>query len=371
MLKDLRKVIYYMLIGANIATIGLMALTGFSDRFSPDAHPLLSVIGLGFPVFLLINLTFLVFWVLFKFRTALVPMAGFIACLQPIRTYAPVNLNTRAPEDCLTIMSYNVYLFAGWATPKGEKNEIADYICRSGADIVCLQEGAYHEIQGEDVHQKLKSIYQYCDTADKDRSNSILAIFSKHPIIKRERIKYESLNNHSIAHWLKIGEDTVIVVNNHLETNGLTEEAKSGFKSIISGNLLNSSAKNHSKLLIEQLTEATRRRMRQADKVAEFIRAHKNEKIILCGDFNDNPISYAHRTIAKELNDCYIASGNGPGFSFHENFMYVRIDNIMCSSHWQPYNCFVDKSIGMSDHYPIVCKLALKTEENQEKHPTE
>jgi UDP-2,3-diacylglucosamine pyrophosphatase LpxH len=59
----------------------------------------------------------------------------------------------------------------------------------------------------------------------------------------------------------------------------------------------------------------------------------------------------------KELTDCYVATANGPGISYHYNAFYVRIDNIMCSDHWKPYECKVDNSISASDHYPIVCKL--------------
>ena len=83
--------------------------------------------------------------------------------------------------------------------------------------------------------------------------------------------------------------------------------------------------------------------------------------MILCGDFNDSPISYAHRTLDKVLTDCYVATGNGPGISYHHNAIFVRIDNIMCSSHWTPYGCKVDRSARHSDHYPIYCWLKRKT----------
>ncbi|MBN2917310.1 MAG: endonuclease/exonuclease/phosphatase family protein, partial [Prevotella sp.] len=97
----------------------------------------------------------------------------------------------------------------------------------------------------------------------------------------------------------------------------------------------------------------------EAEAVAKYIQQHKEQSIILCGDFNDGPISYAHRTIAKDLTDCYIASGNGPGISYHHGGFFVRIDNIMCSDDWEPYECKVDDKIAVSDHYPIICKLKM------------
>ena len=55
-----------MIVGANVATIVLMLLVGYSDRLDPTVHPILSCLGLIFPVFLLLNLCFLIFWALFS-----------------------------------------------------------------------------------------------------------------------------------------------------------------------------------------------------------------------------------------------------------------------------------------------------------------
>ena len=65
MLKKLKTVTLQMIGGANIATIVTMWLVGYSDRLNPASHPILSTAGLVFPVFLLINLGFLIFWIFF------------------------------------------------------------------------------------------------------------------------------------------------------------------------------------------------------------------------------------------------------------------------------------------------------------------
>ena len=101
------------------------------------------------------------------------------------------------------------------------------------------------------------------------------------------------------------------------------------------------------------------RRAPQADAVATFVKKHldKNIPVILCGDFNDNPISYSYYTISKVLNDSYKSSGNGIGWTYNENRMYFRIDHIFASNEFEPYGAKVDKSIKNSDHYPIYCWL--------------
>ena len=142
-----------------------------------------------------------------------------------------------------------------------------------------------------------------------------------------------------------------------LETTGLSVEDKSNFKSMVKGKLEGAEAKKASYHLIDKLGEASVKRAPQAEAVARYLSKHLGRSIILCGDFNDGPISYAHHVISKHLTDCYVESGNGPGLSYHKGGMYVRIDNIMCSSDWQPFECKVDSKIKDSDHYPIFCWL--------------
>jgi hypothetical protein len=58
MIKKLKKITFQMVAGANVATILLMFLVGFSDHLNPVSHPSLSNLGLAFPVFLFINFGF-------------------------------------------------------------------------------------------------------------------------------------------------------------------------------------------------------------------------------------------------------------------------------------------------------------------------
>ena len=94
--------------------------------------------------------------------------------------------------------------------------------------------------------------------------------------------------------------------------------------------------------------------------MASYLKHYGKMSKIVCGDFNDGPISYAHRTIAKGLTDCFVSSGNGFGISYHHSGFFVRIDNILCSDDWEPYECKVDDKIAVSDHYPIICKLKMR-----------
>lgn len=360
MARQLRTLALRLLAGANVGTILLLLLVGYSDHIHPDHHPLLATTGLLFPLFLLANGAFLLFWLLAKRRYALLPVAGFLLAFVPTRTYSPLNLPRSAPKDAIKVLSYNVWLFAGWEVNDSTASPILDYICQSGADIVCLQEATACEIGQERIDAALNPVYAYHDTLAISPSADVVAVYTRYPIVGKERVPIVSKGNICGAFRLKVGADTVLVLNAHLETTGLSYKEKETFGHIVRGDLTADSASHSSRRLADKLGRASRRRASQAEVVADYVRRHKGTPVILCGDFNDGPISYTHHTIACELTDCYVATGNGPGFSYHASHLAVRIDNIMCSNHFVPYECRVDRSIDTSDHYPMTCRLKMR-----------
>ena len=355
MLVKLKRITVQLLMGANLSTILLMLFIGYSDRFDPTKHQLLANAGLVFPVVLVVNFAFLVFWLCTKKRVAWLPFVGYVVCYGPIRAYCPVNIPQDVPPQSVKVMSYNVWSFAGWERHANGKFPILEYIKAQHPDLLCLQEAMTYEIGQARVDSVLDKLFAYKDTLKFSAQSDVIAVYSKYPILAHERIAYPSRGNLSGAFYIKMGRDTVLVINNHLETTGLSNEDKREFRSMMKGKLDGSAAKRTSYRLIDKLGEASSKRAVQANAVAKYVNSHLDHSIILCGDFNDPPISYAHHTIGQHLTDCYIAAGNGPGVSYHKAGMYVRIDHIMVTPDWKPYRCVVDNRIKTSDHYPIIC----------------
>ncbi|MDD5862517.1 MAG: endonuclease/exonuclease/phosphatase family protein [Prevotella sp.] len=342
--------------GANIGTIVMMVVTGYSDRLNPVDHPILSTLGLSFPVFLFLNLLFLVFWLFFRKRGAWIPIIGMLLAYGPVRTYCPVNFSPEHPDSCIQILSFNTNNF-GAGYHEGEvQMDLVNYIARSQADIVCLQES---QLGRAEIDAVLDSAYAYHDSILTPRylKADVSVIYSKYPIIKKQLIPYASRGNCSGAFFLKIDGDTVIVINNHLETTGLSNTVGDGFKKMIKGDENINQSRHTSRLILSQLAQSCKIRGPQADSVHAFIERHRRYPLIVCGDFNDSPISYAHRTIGRGLTDCYVTTATGPGISYHLNGFFVRIDHIFCNRFFKPYECRVDTKMKDSDHYPIRCWL--------------
>lgn len=347
-----------MIVGANVASILVMLLIGHADLLQPVNFPKLSNIGLVFPALLIINFAFLVFWLFVKPRMVLVPFLGFLVCYGPVRRYMPINLPRDAPKGSIKVLSYNVWNFNSMMGENGN-NAIIDYIAQQNADIVCLQEAAPNAMVQQAIDTVLRSVYQYIDTVRKGYGNGLM-VLSKYPILSHEHIQYASKSNMSAAFVLKVKGREVLVVNNHLETTELSPEEKEKFKDLLKGDLKKDTATATSKWLVGHLGQQTAKRAPEADAVARYVAYHHDRPVILCGDFNDHPLSYVHRVMGQGLTDCYVATANGPGISYNRSGFFVRIDNIFCSDNFEPYACRVDNSIKASDHYPILCWLDMK-----------
>lgn len=359
MIKQLKRITVNLVAGANVATVLLMLAAGYSDHVSPVSHPQLSSVGMTFPFFLLANLLFLFFWLLFKWRRAWIPVVGYVLAYVPISIYVPLNRSGDTAETTVKVVSWNVCTYGGNGHYEDGFPVVLDYLKQQDADIVCLQEDV--DSWRKNAFKKFQEIsYPYNDTtllANRVNSMNGIGIHSRYPIIRKERIVYESYANGSVAYYLKVGSDTLLVVNNHLEGTHLSEEDRSRYKDMLKGRMERDTARAESVYLADKLGRSAAKRALQAEAVHQYVVNHSQYPVIVLGDFNDNPISYSRRTIANGLTDCFVAKGNGLGLSYNQKGFNFRIDHVFCSSSFEPLCCEVDSKIDCSDHYPVVCWL--------------
>jgi endonuclease/exonuclease/phosphatase family metal-dependent hydrolase len=317
---------------------------------------------MAFPLFLLVNLLFLFLWLVIKWKKAWIPIAGFVAVYVPITLFMPLNIRQDVPEGAIKLISYNVCQYGGNYKYEQGFEKVYEYLKEQDADIVCLQEDV--DTWRRYVKQWYEKIYPYNDTTifnPQDVCINGVGIHTKFPIIRKERIQYESAGNGSVAYFLQVKNDTLLVINNHLEGTHLSTEDRNKYKQMLKGKMEKDTAKAETMLLFEKLGKYAAKRALEAEAVHKYIEAHRQYPIIVCGDFNDNPISYSRRTIAQGLTDCYQATGKGIGLSYNQKGFFVRIDHILVSDHFEPYNCLVDSKMDASDHNPIICTLKMES----------
>ncbi|MBQ9231689.1 MAG: endonuclease/exonuclease/phosphatase family protein [Prevotella sp.] len=361
MIKQLKKITTQMIAGANIATVIVMCLVGFSDQLNPIDHPVLSCVGMTFPLFLLANMLFLFFWLIFKFRMIWIPVLGYLLAFIPISIYMPLHLKSSTPpEGAIKLISYNVCEYGGNYKYEQGFEKIRDYLFEENPDIVCLQEDV--DTWRRYCFQHYEKKFAYNDTVHfihSDLSINGVGIHTRFPIIRKERIPYKSTSNGSVAWYLQVGKDTLLVINNHFEGTHLSKEDRQVYQEIIKGDMRGDTARMESKKLLVILAESSSKRAPQVDAVCRYVEEHRQYPTILCGDFNDTPISYSRYRIAKVLTDCFVETGTGLGLSYNQKGFYFRIDHIFHSKDVEAYNCKIDSKIDASDHYPIVCWLKI------------
>ena len=365
-LKTLKIAFHFLVFIANIVAAIILLLSAFSDRVPPEKSIILSYMGLFFPFFCFFILCFIIYWLfLKKWNFLLVNLITILICWGSVHRYFPLHFQTKEipTENTIKVLTYNVMSFGFHPHTKEDPNEILDYIAKSDADIVCLQE--YFESKSE-KHltigkiRKALSMYPYYNASFSNTNNhykSGIAIFSKYPISKSRKIKYESENNSSSIHEIKINGKKLTLINNHLESFKLTSEDKSKYSEFIKnpGTDLLDGIKGSFQ---QKLGPAFTIRAKQARKIKEEIEKAKTDYILVCGDFNDTPISYAHRTIQGKLHDAFAKSGSGLGVTYNRNVFRFRIDHILYSSNMKSFNCTVDK-VYYSDHHPVWCYLQM------------
>lgn len=364
----LRRTFHSFVLGINIFTLLLLLSSFLSWGISPARTLIFAYLGLAFPFILTVNLLLLVFWcIISKWKIALFNVIVLAICYSPITTYFPINIfSGTPPEGSIKILSYNVRGFNWELNKKWNANmPMVQYLKSVDADIICMQE---YVVSTSDKHastrnlQKVLKVYPYYSVIPLRPSNGRyeygLACFSKYPIKSILSIPIVSSDNGVALYKIEVNGKMITVINNHLESNRLTSADKKLYKDFLR-------ARDSHKLdevtqsLENKLGSAFRKRAPQVNMVARYVEEQTTDAIVVCGDFNDSPISYSYKTIKKDLLDSYAETGFGPGITYHENYFWFRIDFIMHSRNLKAYKCTVDK-VKFSDHYPIWTYLHFK-----------
>jgi endonuclease/exonuclease/phosphatase family metal-dependent hydrolase len=368
-----RGIVKWFIFATNLVAIILLFSSFLSWNVSPLKTNLFSYIGLGFGLIFLLNVCYLVFWLLFsKWKLALVSLVSIILCYKPVTAFFPMHLfPDEAPAEALEVLTYNVEGFPGERDKDSPEHPILDYIARTDADIVCLQEYLVSKtgqsiLSQRDVNLLLKK-YPYHSVTGLESSGKYhifgLACFSKYPIEKTHQVVFESSYNGAAVYTININGKRYAVANVHLESNRIKEEDKKLYSDFI---------QNSDSVKLETVTAnirtrlggAYRMRARQVEKVKQYIDTQETQGTIICGDFNDTPISYAYHQMKKGLKDAYVSTAFGPGITYHEDLFLFRIDYIMHSKNISSFKTKVDK-VKFSDHYPLRTSLVLDSAINE------
>ena len=247
----------------------------------------------------------------------------------------------------LTLLTYNTHGMG--QARKASKNAVIQFLQKSDADILCLQEvdvykNSEHLTLNELRNALEKYPYTYFDfKVYNSRHQFGNAVFSRYPLINKHTIRYPSRANISSCCDVTIGRDTLRLFTNHLESYRFTNSE------------LDSVAAHpfHTDTVIRnKVQSASRSRFRQARIVADSVAASPYP-VLLVGDLNSLPLSPTYLLFRRHLQDAFLrASSLRLGNTFRKGKAGIRIDYILHSPELHPADCRPVSTSG-SDHLPL------------------
>src|SRR5690554_2807111 len=194
----LNKIAYFF----NIVLV-LLTLLGFLlPSLAPKLFPFLAVLTLILPSLLILNLFFVVYWLLqFKrqvFLSVIICLIGFTFFS---KFYKFQGKNEEQIEDDFTVLSYNVRLFNlfKWLPKNNVPENIQRFIEEQNPDIICFQEYS-HSAEYELNDYKFRHIIMH---GNKIKTGQ--AIFSKFRIIDQGEIALPNSDNNVVYADIEIG----------------------------------------------------------------------------------------------------------------------------------------------------------------------
>ena len=337
----------------SIVTAFALLFAAYGGRVDPTIWLLPSLATLALPVVAIVAIAVMVLLALFKQWRAVVVIFGALLLSWPtLRLISPLNLTSPKadPEASqLKVLTMNVTEFNWLGNEEPSKN--MRYILDQDADIVVIQEGLvyFRYEQLPTVAPMLDELYKkypYRKEAFFD-----VGILSKYPFteVKSPILATDDLNYFIKAWDVDVPGDDIRVISMHLSSLRFNNNDSQIFESIN----VPSGRKRRIKSVAKKLGDGFRKHVPQVEAMRKLVDETVGDVLVM-GDMNDTPGSYAYRTLCGEdLRDAWADIGFGPIYTFHANHLYVKIDHILYRGRLKPIVCRRDKE-GESDHYPMV-----------------
>lgn len=346
-----------------IASLIALLLSYFAPFVHPQTLWILPFFGLTYPISLLLAILFLIYWTFLKSRWALVLLGVIVLGYNYHFELIAISASDETPpnsKETLKILSNNVRIFDLYNVDSEQKfatrDSIFQYAINSNAEVVCFQEFYRKdaptnfnttelfkkEFGAVDYHERL--IYKKVG-----HQHFGIALFSKYPIIAKGDVIFETEDtdnvNFSIFADIVKNKDTFRVYNVHLQSIKMGDEVKKDVSSRI-------------ERWIDKLRVAYPIRADQALRISEHIKTSPYP-VIVCGDFNDTPISFVYNQFENQLTDAFLNCGSGIGSTYVGKVPAGRIDYIFHSPELESSN-FVIQQEPFSDHRAIECIISKK-----------
>ncbi len=354
--ENKRRNTFFQGLGKLIIGIGGIAalIAAFLCAICPFINPSFFVwtafFGLAFWMIFFANIIILLILIsLESRRTLLIPIVALLFSIPGLmKSY---SLGEEKDGDAqIKVMTYNVGVFRDYNDESryvsDVKKSLAKLVKDENPDVLCLQEsGKWIKNTAADFSKMIG--YKYY-SVNKTSGNSY---FSKYPLQEVKAFDNEELIKFADIKKVNVNnKDSFYLANCHLNSFRISDDIddinekevyKSVIRKLVDGFTLRAKI---TKLLLKKMPD-------------------DNVPLVLCGDFNDTPLSYTYNEMRNAgLKDAFLTASSGIGKTYCGKLPLLRIDYF-----W--YNDCVEvvdyKRIkqSTSDHYPLMMSFKIKEAE--------
>lgn len=328
------KIFRLILLIVHLGILFLLLGTLMNAYIPPKIFPWFNLLSLGFPVLIISYCILTIFWVASWKKRAFVFMFAGLAFINPVKRWVNFS-DDKKGTPAIKVVSFNIK-----GGVMGQK-DIEQYLKAQDADVILLQ---------EDGGREFPVLKDYKRTAP----NGYLSILTKHKILN-DKIIYASDEGEGVPGGLQADIEIKGKVYKFLNVylypfkfekdmvrlNGNTDDNEQKLKDVI-----------------KRLIPTFKKHQGQVDAI-HTITVNSPYPVILTGDFNSVPNSYEYYHLSEGLEDAFVTAGKGSATSFHDYKFPIRIDYVFSSKPIRAVSYVVDRSVSISDHYPVISELSL------------
>lgn len=359
----------------NIVLIIALLISYLAQWISPKHFWPIAFFGMAYPVLVILNFVFIIHWIFRRRRFVIYPTIALLIGIGMLSRFIGFGSNVEMvnADSKLKVLSYNVHVFGRYIKDhKGnqnfERDQIVEFIKQQQPDILCMQE--FRSLDKSRTENNFKVFMDQCDFkyyyAERYTNRSkhfYQVIFSKYPIKYSGFVPSAGADTEltGIFADIEFRSQIIRIYSVHLQSFQISSDTY-----LIRNNLNNL---NVTKTENQKRIEETSKHFARKFKIAFEKRSHQIEAlkdhlkqssypIILAGDFNDTPSSYAYGQLSSNLDDAFVETGSGFGQTYIGPYPSFRIDFILHSPELNNYK-FDTWSVQFSDHYPVSAVFTL------------
>ena len=342
----MKKFFHYTIFFLNSFALFGILFSLISPFINPNVFWPISFFGLFFPVFVIILFIFSMFWFFYNRKYMWINLILLLISTVYLSRFISINSSDDSNGEEINIMSYNVRAFDkdNWLKIENVYKETMKFANKEEVDIFCIQEY-------DNTKKYINSNFKYSTIElEGSKENQHMVIYSNYEIIN-DTINngMEDMHNTCIFSDIVTKTGTIRVYNVHLASN---------FFSNNDLRFMSSPKLETDKAL--GVTKRLRKSFESRGKQVQIIKRHIDNSpypTIICGDFNDTPVSYAYQNLGKKKLDGFLESGNGFGATFTK-IPFLRIDYILYDKQFSSSDFITHQEI-LSDHKAVSCKIKL------------